>query len=442
MVEKSRKRDPMPSPDATPEEIGEFWDTHSLTDYLDETHEVEFKVNLKSGKNQPPDELEKAEQKQDIIVFDEPKPNIPASIESATNTALSATSDLILDHAIPAPIRKNLFKALDRLGSALIDVPVVALERRSAEKRAESEARIKITEVVNAQIIKEIKVDPEFPQRASNTFAKKILREQYNLERILGLAADILKNTELNNSKNRAINENMEEQSEDSKIQTESIYQEKTIDDDWFNIFEKEASQKSGEEMQRRFARVLAGEIQKPGSYSIRAVKILSEMNKNIASIFKRLCSACIQLSVPIYEDIMDLRVCSFGGNPGSNSLKKYGLTFDQLNRLNKYNLIISDYNSWFNYNLCVVNENMSNLFSFNHQEKHWVFYPLPDWDKDSNEFRITGVSLSSVGRELFQIVDQDPMPEYTEDLKKFFERKHLQMVEVPSPRPKVSKIK
>ena len=37
----------MPPPEATPEEIGEFWDTHSLADYWDETHEVEFQVDLK-----------------------------------------------------------------------------------------------------------------------------------------------------------------------------------------------------------------------------------------------------------------------------------------------------------------------------------------------------------------------------------------------------------
>jgi hypothetical protein len=29
------------------EEIGEFWDTHSLDDYWDETHEVEFEVRAK-----------------------------------------------------------------------------------------------------------------------------------------------------------------------------------------------------------------------------------------------------------------------------------------------------------------------------------------------------------------------------------------------------------
>jgi len=31
----------------TPEEIGDFWDTHSLADYWDQTHEVEFEVRAK-----------------------------------------------------------------------------------------------------------------------------------------------------------------------------------------------------------------------------------------------------------------------------------------------------------------------------------------------------------------------------------------------------------
>ena len=56
MEDKDKKRDPMPPPDATPEEIGEFWDTHSLADYWDETHEVEFQVNLKSGQDLLPSE--------------------------------------------------------------------------------------------------------------------------------------------------------------------------------------------------------------------------------------------------------------------------------------------------------------------------------------------------------------------------------------------------
>lgn len=49
---KNKERDPMPPPDATPEEIGEFWDTHSLADYWDEIYEVEIQVDLKSDQNQ------------------------------------------------------------------------------------------------------------------------------------------------------------------------------------------------------------------------------------------------------------------------------------------------------------------------------------------------------------------------------------------------------
>ena len=48
----------MPPLDATPEEIGKFWDTHSLDDYWDETEEVKFQVNLKSEQNQVLSECE------------------------------------------------------------------------------------------------------------------------------------------------------------------------------------------------------------------------------------------------------------------------------------------------------------------------------------------------------------------------------------------------
>ena len=61
MEDKNKKRDPMPPLDATPEEIGEFWDTHNLADYWDETHEVEFQVNLKE--NLLPEESEETVQK-------------------------------------------------------------------------------------------------------------------------------------------------------------------------------------------------------------------------------------------------------------------------------------------------------------------------------------------------------------------------------------------
>ena len=428
MAKESKTKDPMPPPDATPEEIGEFWDTHSLADYWDETHEVECQVNLKS--------------KQSQSLSDVNKSNFPATTDES-NVILDGAAALALDSTIPAPIRRNVLKALDRLGSALIDIPVGALERRSAEKRSESEARIKITEAINTQIIQQLKVDPEFPRRASNTFAKKILREQYNLEKILGIATDILRQTKTDNPTNENTSEQNKEQVTDPTNHGENTNEEKTIDDDWFNVFEKEASQKSSEDMQRRFGRVLAGEIEKSGSYSIKTIKTLGEMDQNIAALFKKLCSACVVFGVfeilnsETNEMVLDVRVPSFGGNPGSNALRKYGLGFDQLNLLNGYDLIISDYNSWYDYNLCIVSQDNSVRLPFQYQGKYWGLFPLPERENKS-ELKISGVALSHIGRELFHIVDQDPMPEYTENLKKFFAEQNLQMVEVSTPKPTI----
>ena len=191
----------------------------------------------------------------------------------------------------------------------------------------------------------------------------------------------------------------------------------------------------STEEMQHRFGRVLAGEIEKPGSYSIKAVKLLGELDQNTAALFKRFCSACVVFGffrIPNGEHIIDVGVPSLGGNAGSNALSKYGLGFDQLNLLNEYNLIISDYNLWFNCNLYQLGKGERAFLPFEHQGKYWSLLPLPEQENDL-VLKLSGVVTSHVGRELFRIVDQDPMPEYTEDLKKFFAGQKLQMVEVPN---------
>lgn len=424
MAKESKTKHPMPPPDATPEEIGEFWDTHSLADYWDETHEVEFQVNLKSEQNQ--------------TLSEENKSNLHATIIDESNVVLDGAAALALDSTISAPIRRNVLKALDRLGSALIDIPIGALERRSSEKRAESEARIKITEAINTQIIQQLKVDPEFPQRASNTFAKKILREQYNLEKILGFATDILKKTKADNSTNENTSEQNKEQVTDSTNQGEYANEEKTIDDDWFNVFEKEASQKSSEDMQRRFGRVLAGEIEKPGSYSIKAMKILGELDQYVAALFKRLCAVCVVLGIPKSKIVIDARVPSLGGTAGTNALEKYGLNFDQLNILNEYGLIISDYDTWVTCDGIIEYKGDPAPLQFYHQGSTWVLLSLPERD-NKTELRLSGVVLSEVGRELFHIVDQDPMPEYTKDLKKYFLEQNLQMVESQTSTPFVT---
>ena len=87
MVEKDKKRDPMPPPNATPEEIGEFWDTHSLADYWDETNEVDFQVNIEPKHNRIPVEREVSDQ----INTSATKPDLPASEEESISNMSDET---------------------------------------------------------------------------------------------------------------------------------------------------------------------------------------------------------------------------------------------------------------------------------------------------------------------------------------------------------------
>ena len=43
----------------------------------------------------------------------------------------------------------------------------------------------------------------------------------------------------------------------------------------------------------------------------------------------------------------------------------------------------------------------------------------------------LDGVQLSYVGVQLFHIIEQIPTPQYTQDLKEYFNKQQLEMVEV-----------
>ena len=276
----------------------------------------------------------------------ETKPDPPATTEDLVGAALNFGTNLLTTLDLPASIVKNAYKALGRLSSAVLEVPVAFLEGKTEEIRAKSEGRVKIIAKGADQIIQQMEVPSEYAQIAVGKYVGKIIGEQVNLDKISAFAVSELKSGESDNLANQGANQPNEEQSADSTNQGANSGEEKVIDNDWLNSFETEARQKSTEDMQLRFGRILAGEIRKPGSYSIKAVKTLGELNQSAAVLFKKLCSLCVVTETPYDSDIVDARVVSIEGDAAQNALEKYGLGFDQLNVLNEYRLIVSDYNS------------------------------------------------------------------------------------------------
>ena len=327
-------------------------------------------------------------------------------------------TDLVADAAVPgvpSPVRRNFLKAFGQLCTAAIDVPGAYLTGIADERRAETAARIKLINTTAEQIAQQMQTDPEYARVAVRKFGHRVLREQVNLDLISQKAASEIRD---------ASESNKESGPEESG---------EAISDDWLNAFETEARQKSTEEMQTLFGKILAGEIRKPGSYSTRSVKILGSFDQNIADHFLRLCS----ISVSLFPDI---RVPSLGGDAGNNALKEYGLDFDTLNLLNEHGLIISEYNSWREYMPCVVFPGVAQgaaFIPFVYQGRHWILMPRSS-DKVGKKLRISGVALTQSGRELFRIVKVEPMEKYSRELTQFFEAIGFRMVEVDDGDPRV----
>jgi hypothetical protein len=67
------------------------------------------------------------------------------------------------------------------------------------------------------------------------------------------------------------------------------------IDNDWLTLFWSTVERKSSEDIQRIYARILAGECLRPGSHSSRLLHILSIMTQRDAKAFELICNMSIQ---------------------------------------------------------------------------------------------------------------------------------------------------
>ena len=68
------------------------------------------------------------------------------------------------------------------------------------------------------------------------------------------------------------------------------------IEEDWITSFFSKCRNISNREMQSLWARVLAGETNKPGSFSPRTLEFLPSLSKYDASVFTELCTFCWDL--------------------------------------------------------------------------------------------------------------------------------------------------
>jgi hypothetical protein len=327
-----------------------------------------------------------------------PEPDVvPASEE---NSALSAIMDAIGTYFgnMPVVIQKNVAKAFGHM----MKVPNAYIDGWASEVKATSDARVLVTKATGKALAKSVEVDRSLAAIATATHARKILRQQVNAAKVLQQAAE-----------------------EIQKLPAPAEQEIEEISDDWLNAFEREAVDMSSEHMQKLFGKILAGEICRPESYSIRTVKLMAQLDHRPAVLFQKLCS--LTSTIQIGPSIIDSRVISVAGPANSNGLQKFGLGFADLNILFEYGLIISDYNSNINYTgitLDINNPNGSPVsLPFTYQNRWHMLAPKSAITEQHPDAKVSGVGLSSAGMELLRIVDIEEDLTYTKALTEYFDR-------------------
>lgn len=208
-------------------------------------------------------------------------------------------------------------------------------------------------------------------------------------------------------------------------------------DHDWTARFFNEVQDISSEGMQTLWAKVLAGEVERPGSTAIHTLDILRNLDQRAAEVFKALCSLSLSFRIEANE-ILDARVLSLGKDANNNSLEAYGLSFGNLNVLNEHGLIISDYNSWRDYSISVVPgipENNGVVVPLAFQGKFWVLVSQTIERKPA-PLKLHGVALTQAGKELSSVVNPAASSAYTKALVEFLLGKGLQLNQVGSWEP------
>jgi len=166
---------------------------------------------------------------------------------------------------LPLPqTAKNLDKAAAKIVLAVGDNVSARLKASTKGVNSRASEAATLSKIAQVGLLREPTL---FEARAVDYVLEKALEGQANRESILKLAF------------------------EDVSDQPPTADADAEIDSDWLDRFAKFASEKSNEDVQKIWAKILAGEIRQPGSSSLRTLEFLSTVTsaeaERIVRIFK-----------------------------------------------------------------------------------------------------------------------------------------------------------
>ncbi|MGB6080214.1 MAG: DUF2806 domain-containing protein [Xanthobacteraceae bacterium] len=178
--------------------------------------------------------------------------------------SISGLIDKLNEGGLPQVLLGPAGKSISRLIGAGTDIPAAWFEQKAQSIRDETEARSKVMQMLAEKSAELGMSDPALLERGLNNLLGRAYREQQNKDAIALLTVQRL---------------------EDEPAPADSA----GPSDDWLNAFEEKAAKASSDELRSLFSRILAGEIRKPGSFSLAALHVLSILDQRTASIIEEI---------------------------------------------------------------------------------------------------------------------------------------------------------
>ena len=180
----------------------------------------------------------------------------------------------------------------------------------------------------------------------------------------------------------------------------------------WVN----DACNESDETLQGMWARVLTGEMARPGAISRHTHSVVRELTPEIAQKFRMLCSYAM-CSTDGKRPIMIASLTPSAVMTDSRDmLKNYGLDYSAFLELVKYRLLSSPPETSY---AMPVRESETSGYSFLLADEVWIVGIPPASGLDF--VSVPGIAFSSAGKELFSVVERFVPTEYMDALEDYF---------------------
>lgn len=115
------------------------------------------------------------------------------------------------------------------------------------------------------------------------------------------------------------------------RLESETTVADASVDEDWIARFFRIAEDITTEQMQELWSRVLAGEVKRPGSFSLRTLDVLRNMSQAEAQVFRRVSQYALRKSGSVFLLMK---------HSGEFLLQTFGITVLDLTFLRELNLI------------------------------------------------------------------------------------------------------